>query len=604
MQKRFFLFHSSAILSFLMISCVFSPDEEYHKNIDQNIAPPRIMDLSNFSDEDTIFLWGSTWFNFNYTSSKQQVFAVKVYVNDTVFTYEGASGTFYLRPDLFDCTCYTPLKLELYTGSGTGSLADHFHYEGFKFEKNYVLAIGMVRQYDQNLRSYINQDGFLTLKWERYPWENFLAYSFNYPDYVINKYFQDREITSFVDSNFVGGNQDYLYRYQLQSENGAFYQSPDNTFKVSRSLPHISFLNNAGNFIVRWSKPEIRCLCQLNDSRDMYTFYHPVHDEDTSIIIPFPGVGFDYSVNLFLLPLNKPQGYPYIDGKMVSAKWSMDAVSIKPFNFLQYHQATNRFYLTCDNLLVIMSADLKTLASKSLFHTGNNAFEFIDQTKQIAIIKDKLSFYDIETLQLDKDYQVSLVQGSNFVSVANDSIVIYNDGAELVSYNYQTSQVRQRLRFSSSIYYNKNLFSASRNLRWMVYASYDHFCVMKNVGDYYYQKIIDSDGSCLGAIFDPAFDNLLWVGKSDRLLLYNLESGSILEDYPQVHGILMNIDPYTNNLLVRSNTEHEIYLFNLSERKLILKMPYLTQWENSFDLINNKLYENCGYQYDLNPYLP
>lgn len=589
-------------------SCVFSTDNENVVDLNPDAIAPTIYNLNTILNEDTIYFWYNQQFTFDFQSSDQSIVGVKVFVNGDSLTFESSSGDFVLYPSDFPDANFSELRIEVYTESGTGSLADKLHKEGFVFEKKWVLAINQTKDYNPNFRYSITQDGFLKLEWDRYPWSNFSSYNIgaDYPSFVINPmpghYFRDVENNFFIDSSYLGGPIEYNFTYYLEG-NSNYFLSDSVKLKVNIPLPVISFESTKDSLTILWTKSKLDGIYELNDSRYQFDYIHFSSDEDTSYTMANPGIGPDITFNLYTTSKNWVVGY--LKSKVtVSKKWEIGKQSSLMYDKFILNPRMNFIYVAYGyNLSIFNEANLKQPWYNSFLKDYLRAIDFVDDSSKIAILTDRISFYNSRTMNLIQEFPVNFYTESGFLKVVNDSLALFNNGAALISYNYRDSRILSSTPFSTYYFAITNGVSIGPGLKWFVYASDNGFCLLENTGDFQYEKRLESKDKCLGAIFDSQNENHLWIGKEDKLLLFDLQKMQVVQEYSDAKGYLMNIDPYSNQLLLQSKTEKKIYLFNTKTQQVDYSSAYSNQWENSFYLLKNILYENSGYQYDLTPYL-
>ena len=584
---------------FLSYSCVFSTDNENFVVVNQDAVAPTIYNLNNILDEDTIYFWYAQQFTFDFQTSDQPIIGVKVLVNGDLLTFESSSGDFVLYPSDFPDANFSELRIEVYTESGTGSLADKLHKEGFVFEKTWVLAINRAKDYNPNFRYSITQDCFLKLEWDRYPWSNFSSYNIgaDYPSFVINpmpgRYFRDVEKNFFIDSSYLGGPIEYNFTYYLEG-NSNYFLSDSIKLKVNIPLPIISFESTKDSLTILWTKSKLDGIYELNDF---------ISDNDTSYTMVSPGIGPDITFNLYITSKNWVVGY--LKSKVTASnKWGIGQQNSLIFDKFIFNPELNYIYATYGyNLSIYNAPNLKQPWYSSFLKEYFRAIDFVDNADKIAILTDRISFYDSRTMNLIQEFPINFYNESGVLKIVNDSLALFNNGAALISYNYRDSRILSSTPFSTYYFAITNGVSISPGLKWFVYASDNGFCLLEITDDFQYEKRLESKDKCLGAIFDPQNENHLWIGKEDKLLLFDLQKMQVVQEYSDAKGYLMNIDPYSNQLLLQSKTTKRICLFNTNTQQVDYSSAYSNQWENRFYLLKNILYENSGYQYDLTPYL-
>ena len=202
--------HILAIISLLLISltsCEYDPHGIFERNLNKNVEAPdlEVVSLDLSQDKDTVvLLYNRVCFHFK--SSNQPVSRVNFILDDSLLgSVESGNGFFDMRCD----SLYTGnhrLKLEVYTYSGTGSIADSLGMEGFLFAtREWTIKVLNTRY--STLTSTVS-DGFLKLQWPE-PWEKI-------PYYIV--YRSNMEIgrvnsCEFIDKGYVGEGAEYYVRY-------------------------------------------------------------------------------------------------------------------------------------------------------------------------------------------------------------------------------------------------------------------------------------------------------------------------------------------------------------------------------------------------------
>jgi hypothetical protein len=210
MKNSNFLFTS--FLLFALYSCEYEPKGIYSRELNQDIKAPQlqILNLDLAQDKDTVeLLYNRVYFSF--MSSNQGIRGVKFYVNDSLIgTVESGNSYFDLNYE-FLYAGLSRLKLEVYTSSGTGSIADSLGIENLVFAtKEWVIKV--------NNTSYMGvtstvSDGFLKLRWPKPGWE--------ISEFVIfrsNEEIGRTSLCEFIVEGHVGERAEYTVRYIDKSQ--------------------------------------------------------------------------------------------------------------------------------------------------------------------------------------------------------------------------------------------------------------------------------------------------------------------------------------------------------------------------------------------------
>jgi len=201
------LFAITTLFYFTIASCEYNENEIFERNLDTNVTPPNIetvyLDLA--SDQDTVDLLYNRIF-FSFKSSNQKIKFVIFFIDgDSVGTANSNKGYFDLNYQFLYVGTHK-LKIELFTSSGTGSIADSVNAEGFLFTtKEWVIKVHNT-SYSNVTTTVAN--GFLKLRWPK-PYENA-------SEYIIYRNYTEIGRTTdceFIDKGHVGEATDYYVKY-------------------------------------------------------------------------------------------------------------------------------------------------------------------------------------------------------------------------------------------------------------------------------------------------------------------------------------------------------------------------------------------------------
>jgi hypothetical protein len=204
------LFVAATLVNNLLSSCTFQSDEEFFNDI-AIPDPSRVevfinrVNLANYHEGDTIFVFGSTSFDYSLFGKHGQIEYVGGYLGTqilsgvttnscTIYKYGLANGTYFL-------------KLEFLMKTGSGSLADKVGQEEFAISKQWVVKVDVSPPPQPEAELNI-ENGFLTMRWSAYSKPNFQSYIVKRttPN-GLSKTFEIKDIntTNWVDTSYVGG---------------------------------------------------------------------------------------------------------------------------------------------------------------------------------------------------------------------------------------------------------------------------------------------------------------------------------------------------------------------------------------------------------------
>lgn len=127
----------------LYSSCVYEPTDIYFNPTNQDVEPPQIqvIQLTLDDENDTIYADAGKAIEFQFNSYPQEIQAVE-FIVDEIYSqiFYSNKGCYYLNKWFFYYRTHS-LKINIYTSSGTGSIADKIGGEMFVFSKEWTVFI-------------------------------------------------------------------------------------------------------------------------------------------------------------------------------------------------------------------------------------------------------------------------------------------------------------------------------------------------------------------------------------------------------------------------------------------------------------------------------
>ena len=243
-KKHIFLL---SILVYIIVSCEYNTKDIYEIDIDNNANPPDIevvyLDLSD--ENDTIeLLYNRVYFHFE--SSDQDIQGVNFYINDSLIGNAEYNNGYFDINYYFVSSGYHTLKLEVFTHSGTGSIADSMGFEGFIFStKEWVIKV-LDSEY-----SYVTstvEDGFLKLRWPQ-PHGDVREFVIYNSDYEIGRTTDN----SFIDKGYVGQGSKFYVRY-IDDNSGELQNYGRVDIPCEIIIDYTADYNN--NYYIEWNEPK------------------------------------------------------------------------------------------------------------------------------------------------------------------------------------------------------------------------------------------------------------------------------------------------------------------------------------------------------------
>ena len=142
MQLRKILFLFFSVSLFIITSCEYIPEGEVFTEVNSDVPPPDVvLDLS--FDSDTLLISDYPYtIAYSVDAGDNIVYGIFLMVEeDTLQSDYDNSGSFTFTPGTFYEAGTHDLRLDVYTNSNTGSLADVAGFEVLAFDYHWTLII-------------------------------------------------------------------------------------------------------------------------------------------------------------------------------------------------------------------------------------------------------------------------------------------------------------------------------------------------------------------------------------------------------------------------------------------------------------------------------
>jgi hypothetical protein len=194
-----------------LVSCEYEPSGEFSRNIPgPGEATPIWIDLA--AENDTIYTHPAGDLRFMLYTGEKKIHGFEVCVNDKceIIPYYHDSfniGIFDVRPGNYSLT------VNIYTDTGSGSMAEGFGVEAFLYSKKFTLVVLEWSSPWSGKLSVKPEQGSLKISWDRYYGANFQAYILTKKTDWSSRHmatFTNLASTTFYDSSYVGENASYM----------------------------------------------------------------------------------------------------------------------------------------------------------------------------------------------------------------------------------------------------------------------------------------------------------------------------------------------------------------------------------------------------------
>lgn len=193
----------------LFTSCEYEPSDTFQGPSTRPTKPEDVQVIDLNLASDTIYLYAQKEIRFNFKMTGKQVIKdVTFFIDEMkIKTITSNQGQFIIlrgiTQDLIAEGVHK-MSIKLNIGTSTGSVADQLQMEGFSATKNWVLINKSYGNYNDSIKAVVD-NGFLNIKWEKYPGSDFKEYLVKREAWSGMVYNTTRLKTNiFTDSSYVG----------------------------------------------------------------------------------------------------------------------------------------------------------------------------------------------------------------------------------------------------------------------------------------------------------------------------------------------------------------------------------------------------------------
>lgn len=584
----------------LIQSCEYELDKENF--IEKEPVPDTHMfEITSTPEGDTIEVFERTTFHINLNTFGLTPQEVTITLGDQSWSYSmlmSYEARVTIDPEEYS-TGYHKLQLEMFTNSGTGTIADQVGAEGYVVEKEWAIYFDHRPAPELAVEKSINSKQQLTFRWDKCTNENFESYElrisrgdYNYEQIIIS----DPNKIQYIDSLFFGG--EYSFRLYCNTINS---ESSISQIEFTDPVPQL-YYEEIGFDSLRFSWKASPYNARYKLSTPIYGEHYYLNEpDDTTLTIPNLGFGIDGQYTLYTSSIHydnwntDPSEHTYIDyglGEQTSAVFSMSYNSTNNIIYSQKHNNFNAFDANTFNQLSTVYIDDLNIVGNSSSPTNSS--------KVVVGAKDKL--YHFENQNLENPLIIEYEEGSHYSSV---DYMLYTDNNKICyAYSYdskfkiidiETQQVETIIDIPDYPVYSKwACLTASQNGEYFCVVTLNGLKLYK-ITDGVAEEAYTDNRTYRSAYFDPEDPDLLYLtlyesselevrNPSDFNLLNTIEIGE--------NTIIQNIDPVSDLLLVV--TDHErIHVINPQSSSIILSIPY-SGFIYGCRLYNNKLINQNG----------
>ncbi|GET34607.1 hypothetical protein PbJCM13498_34700 [Prolixibacter bellariivorans] len=587
----------------LIYSCTYSTGGENFVDVDQNTTPPQVQNLTLDLNQDTLVVYQKTRYNFHFVSDKQPILGVVITLNNQDFVYDTVVGSIDIDPKVIPEGVYS-MAMKVYTHTGTGSLADKTGTEAYLFQKTWVVIVEHPRAPDLKVTSSI-ENGFLRFHWDKFDSPFFYSYRLFIDNSGIgasyDHEFTDSNITSFVDSFYVGGK----IRLQLFAK----YRDLDGNIKATEfdytyDYPlEMHIQENPDSLTVSWPSQPFQSKAFFSTSQSIDK---TAMGADTSITLPAPGMGRTIDYQLEFQPVKKWRDFYLTYYQM--KRYTLGVDDGQSFTEVVYDPSIHSFFVKSADYLRRLDAHLEVIASY------DHSYDYKDN-HSLAISKNHQTVYAVIAQQRRK-FSMTLLNdlggmpngfGDNatfrVVKNLNDTIFLVGHNSNFSLLNILSNRVittTDPLRTSGSIAYYQ--FAVSSDGHYAAFANELGVSVYEVVNDRQFVLQYENSNAYYSCLFNPREPNELVLNAQDGIHVMDCSTGQITRNLNQFVANPINFDPVTNNLLLVSNSQKKIYVYDYENNVVKLTLNHrASAWD--FRLLNNTILFDAGYHLAVSDYV-
>ncbi len=605
------------LFSLFFYSCEFETDKVYERKVDKDVEPPEITVVDLDLEEDTIYLLKESGFTFRFTSSNQEITAVRVTIDGTQVTVSNSGQGYYLLDYANLTEGEHSLILEVITKSGTNSIADILGAEGFVFSKSWVLTV--FKSYYRKLNPEIKY-GCLYFSWEKYPVHDFTEYIIYRENNNLWIEVGRTKSTEFTDCSYVGEGGRYFI--QVLKTDGELL-SWGGYVELKKDLPELSFTGTIDNeYIIKWNRSKyynaVNTFYLSANSRPGIKVKQTSDPSDTSWNVSSEFIfGDKIDLTLLLIPKNSVIYTPDENYRFESVVYDVTVgFRFKPDYVVNLYHVTQAgadefiYILGCDTLVKYSVSQKHNVEMLTYTPSHCSMCKFLNfkispsgkfLTTRIDCEYD-LMVANVRNLQDNKRYNLQSYSGQYSIS----DVPISDTGTGIVTGTASGFYVYDFNTSSSPGYYNKQLYGATG----LAVSSNGKYIFLKD--DVF--RLVSFDNSQFTSIWNyPGSDTPKYYEfhgtDPERLVIWDGSLFSVRKcsDFSEYYNFtlsdnsLLNIDYYSNEMLTYS--EGHLFVRSLADGALLKDIPVNidpTNWLYRCILVNHAIICNMGVIYFMN----
>lgn len=228
-------------------SCIYELSEFYDNPVNKNPIPPTISVVQLDLAVDTVYAYGYHSATFNFQSDNQDIQGAKLLIDNVVVDSVASSNGIFKFSGYSTNDGLHKLTLQVFTKSGTGSIADKLGAESFVNSRDWVLVVD--KDQSKNI-SYAPKDGYLQLSWKKCKSSDFVSYLV-YRGNWEGELICTTQNLNFIDSSYV--NQGAFYTVYVKKKDGYTIDWGSLYLSKKYSMIHLDIDDN-NQYYLWWNK--------------------------------------------------------------------------------------------------------------------------------------------------------------------------------------------------------------------------------------------------------------------------------------------------------------------------------------------------------------
>ncbi|MGE5447258.1 MAG: hypothetical protein ACM3PR_02775 [Bacteroidales bacterium] len=593
----------------IISSCVFSPDKENFVELDQSIKIPEIYSTTLDLNSDTLYVWKYTQFNFDFRTSQQSIRSVSLIYGRDTLNFASSSGSFDVNPETFP-EGTSQVEIMVYAGSGTGSMADILGLEGIEFKRKWVLIVEKVKPPVINITSTI-ENGFLKFSWNKMDKEYIKSFKISIQnDGVSDSYsheFTDKNITSYVDSFYVGGKITFNLWVDYETSQG-YISTAIKNYAYDYPIA-LTFKENLENLTISWTKNPFHFTPYFETSGSGSI---PIN-ADSSYTIPAPGLGDARMYNIAFKPLKEASWFYHLSNHYYTFSQGVED-KIKHKN-VEYNPSLNAYFFKDEMSLKTANQDLVVKESYDYSYDYNDKYTLTfskDNQKIYSTVNGNFVTVNTSSMGLASSKKWSFLPEEPSMSMVLKSLddqtmlIGYRcmGGYRFVLFNPVTASIiNQSAKLTDDyISLGNYLMDVSSDGRYAAYSCQKGLYLYEIVGNNQLVLRYHDTNIYYSCLFDPKYPERLILNRENDFQVFNCSTLKADKTIDRFYANPVNIDPKTHYMLLVSNSKNKLYVYDYENDVLKLEMNHHV-YNTDLKLINNIIFVNAGYHFDISSYV-